>query len=131
MRKFIIHTRPLPGSPKGGPPTIVEVECEKITLMEDPSLFWSLQSGEYKARLLKPDFLYETQKKMINGSHIEVMVPSTYHSHSLYDTYMQAQDVVELMIAGEMKRDVLKGNRQCYTIDDVLDIMDQVKVVYL
>lgn len=46
MRKFVFHH-------KKGIPAIVEVELEKLTQADDPSVGW-LRPGEYKARILRP-----------------------------------------------------------------------------
>lgn len=47
MRKYIVqHLK--------GVTSILEIECEKVTLLEDPSLAWSLKNFEYKVKVSKP-----------------------------------------------------------------------------
>ena len=82
IRKFIVHTRALPGHTKAGDaPLIVEVEGEMITGLEDPSVMW-LPEGEYKFRIMKPDALYE--QKEAPGAKEKTMVPPIYYSHALF-----------------------------------------------
>jgi hypothetical protein len=91
MKKFIVHPRALAGHPKTGEvPSVLEVEGEVISALEDPSVMW-LPSGEFKFRIFKPEALYETQK---NGT----KTPPIYFSHSVYDTLEQARLVAECWI---------------------------------
>jgi hypothetical protein len=53
MRKFTIISRK-------GVTTIQEVEIELVSTLEDPSVMW-MKPGEYKAKVLKPESLYEKQ----------------------------------------------------------------------
>lgn len=54
MRKFIIQT-------KKGVSSIQEVEIQLVTAMEDPSILWRMKPGEYLAKVLKPESMYEKQ----------------------------------------------------------------------
>ena len=52
MRKFIVHTRALPGCCKtGDAPIILEVDGEVVRGVEDPSVMW-LTEGEYCSHML-------------------------------------------------------------------------------
>lgn len=93
MRKFIVHTRPLPGCCKvGDAPTVIEVEGEMISATEDPSVKW-LPEGEFRFRITKPDFLFEPKQA---GS--KEMVPPVYHSHAIYWNVYQARAVAERLV---------------------------------
>ena len=62
MKKFIVYTRAIPGIRKGNdPPSVIEVEGELIKPTEDPSVMW-LPPGEFKFRILKPEYLYEPKE---------------------------------------------------------------------
>ena len=91
MRKFVVHTRPLPGCCKTGDlPTILEVEGEMITATEDPSVLW-LPEGEFRFRILKPEVLYEP-KEIVHADKTreKITVPPVYYSHSVFWTTHQA-----------------------------------------
>ena len=87
MRKFVVHTRPIPGCCQvGDAPFIVEIEGEVITAQEDTSVMW-MRNGEYRFRILKPEALYEPKEiKKEDGSKAKVMVPPIYYGHFLYST---------------------------------------------
>ena len=98
MRKFIVHTRAIPGCPNGDVPAVVEVEVELITGIEDASVMW-LPGGEFKFRITQPEFLYEPREvKKADGSKGTVMVPPVYHSHACHWTVHGAQVEAQHMI---------------------------------
>jgi hypothetical protein len=112
MRKFIVHTRPVPGCRKDSDaPTVVEVEGEMIQGVEDPSVLW-LPEGEFRFRIMKPEFLYEPAEiKKEDGTKEKITVPPVYHSHVIYASVDQARAEAERLVrAGfefaERKRDV-------------------------
>jgi hypothetical protein len=82
MRMFSIYSR-------RGKTTIYEVECEKITPMQDPSVLW-LPQGEYRARVLAPAIFHEPV-----GTGPEV-APPIYHSHAFLATVEEAMAQVEV-----------------------------------
>lgn len=86
MRKFVVHTRALPGCCKtGDAPIILEVEGEMVSAVEDPSVMW-LPEGEYRFRILKPESLYEP-----SSPKDKTMIPPVYASHSIYSTAHEAR----------------------------------------
>lgn len=88
MRKFIVYTRPVLGHSKENDlPTIIEVEGEIISGVEDPSAL-SLPEGEFWFRIVKPEFLYELRE--LNKSKEKIMIPPVYYSHSVFWTTHQA-----------------------------------------
>jgi hypothetical protein len=98
MRKFIVHTRPIVGHKASDAPTVVEIEGELVSAMEDPSVAW-LPEGEFRFRINHPTFLHEPQEiKQPDGSKKTVMVPSVYHSHAVYWTTDQAHSVAERLV---------------------------------
>ncbi len=120
MRKFVVHTRPLPGCCKtGDAPTIVEVEGEIISSMEDPSVMW-LPAGEFKYRIMLPESLYEPQEgKQADGSKKKVMVPTVYHSHAIYHDLAGAQAAAKKMIKSGLDFEVRKGRLTAYTDEEL------------
>ncbi len=85
MKKFIVHTRAIPGKTKGDVPTVIEVEGSFISSLENPSVM-DLPKGEFYFRITKPEFLYE------NGS------PPVYHSHSVFASRSEAIDIAKQMV---------------------------------
>ena len=74
MRKFVVHTRALPGVKSNGAPIVLEVEGELIQSLEDPSVMW-LPEGEFKFRIMTPESLYEPHEVSQEGVTKKVMVP--------------------------------------------------------
>lgn len=96
MRKFIVHTRAIPGL-KTTAPTVVEVECAVIQGVEDPSVMW-LPENEYKARISAPEWLYEPR-----GDKDKTMIPAVWPSHNFYWTSIQARVVAERLVRSEFE----------------------------
>jgi len=115
MRKFVVHTRALPGCCKtGDAPTVVEVEGEMITPMEDPSVMW-LPKGEFYFRITAPQSLYEPKEvKQEDGTKKKEMVPPVYHSHAIYSNVHQATAIAERMIRSGMEFEIRKGRATCF-----------------
>lgn len=120
MRKFVVHTRPLPGCCKTSEaPTLVEVEGELISPMEDPSVMW-LKEGEFRFRILLPEVLYEPQEaKQADGSKKKIMVPTVYHSHAIYHTLAEAQAAARAMIKSGLDFEIRKGRLASYTEEEL------------
>jgi len=120
MRKFVVHTRPLPGCCKTGDvPTIVEVEGEIISPMEDPSVMW-LPLGEFLYRIMLPEALFEPKEaKQSDGSKKKVMVPVVYHSHAIYHSLAEAQESAKKMIKSGLDFEVRKGRLAAYTDEEL------------
>lgn len=120
MRKFIIHTRPLPGCCKtGDAPTIVEVEGTVISPMEDPSVMW-LPLGEFMYRIMLPESLFEPKEtKQPDGSKKKTMVPVVYHSHAIYHDLAEAQAAAKKMIKSGLDFEVRKGRLASYTEEEL------------
>lgn len=116
MRKFYIHTE------RGAKTSIIEVEAELITAMEDPSIQW-LPEGEYRARILAPKSLYEKQE---DGS----LIPPVWHSWALAWTQHQAMAWVSKMVHDDMQR-ALEKHDVAYTEQDVQNKIDQIEVIFL
>jgi hypothetical protein len=130
MRKFIVHSRPILGSCRATGPTIVEVECEQITPAEDPSVMW-LPTGEYRARIVKPDWLQEPRELIkSDGSKEKAMVSPTYHSHALMDDLSVAQGKALRMIREEFEFQSYKKGIK-FTDEEVLAKFVEVEVVRL
>src|SRR5580692_5531160 len=121
MRKFIVHTRALPGCCKAGDaPIILEVEGEIITGLEDPSVMW-LPEGEYKFRILKPESLYEP--KEAPGAKEKTMVPPIYCGHNFFST---AHDLVNHSFEFAQRKSKIE-----YTYDQVVARCSEIQEVML
>jgi hypothetical protein len=116
MRKFIIHTE------RGGKTSIMEVEAELITAMEDPSVKW-LPADEYRARITAPKFLYEKQD---DGS----LVTPIWHSWALAWTQDQAVAWATKMVRNDMQR-ALEKHDVAYTERDIENKIRQIEVIFL
>ena len=103
MRKYIIH------SPKGKT-SIVEVECELISGLEDSSVM-QFSNGEFKAKILAPNFLFELNNA---GKSIS----PTYYSHAFYDNEVDAKVQAEKDIRSLFERDLLKKGTE-YSEEEV------------
>lgn len=110
MRKFVVHTRPLPGCCQtGDAPILLEVEGQQLQGMEYPSTTW-MREGEFYFRILKPESLHEVQEvKQADGSKKKVMVPPVYHSHAIYNSVEEARTAAERMVRAGMEFEVRKG----------------------
>jgi len=132
MRAYVVHTRPLPGScKKTDTPTILEVEGEKLTAMEDPSVMW-LKEGEFWFRIMKPESLYEPKEsKMEDGSRKKVMVPTVYFSAGIYSTVELAQAAAQQMIKGGLDFEVRKGRLASYSEEDLQAKYAEIQTIML
>jgi hypothetical protein len=118
MRKFITYTRPIPGCHKSDAPTVVEVEGELVTGLEDVSVMW-LPQGEFKFRITAPDFLYEPKEvKQADGSKATVMVPPVYYSHACHWTVYRAHVEAEHMVRQGFEF-ALRKHGKTYTEEEV------------
>lgn len=123
MKAFVVHTRQIPGCaacrPGDTPMSIVEVEGEYVTSMEDPSVMW-LPKGEFRFRILKPEFLYEPHEvKKESGVKEKTMVPTIYHSHAVYLTLEEAREAAKKMVVSELEFAVRKKKIDSYTAVEV------------
>ncbi len=132
MRKFIVYTRAVPGCCKTAEvPTIVEVEGEIVTGIEDPSSLW-LPQGEFKFRISKPDFLLEMQEiKQVDGTKKKTLVPSVYYNHSIYKDLAQARAAAEKMVHQGLEFEIRKGRATSFTEDELKNLYSQIQEVLL
>jgi hypothetical protein len=120
MKKFIVYTRAIPGCCRiGEAPSVVEVEGEMVAAVDDPSVGW-LPSGEFKFKILKPEFLYETHEiKLADGSRKKITVPPVYYSHAMYWTEIQAMSVAERMVRESLEFEVRKGRVESFSPEEL------------
>jgi hypothetical protein len=133
MRKFVVHTRAVPGCCKGASdaPTILEVEGELVTSLEDPSVTW-MPTGEFMFRITKPEFLYESKEtKLEDGSKKKIMVPTVYHSHAVYHELAEAQASVKRMIKSGLDFEIRKGRLASYTEEELAAKCAEVQILEL
>ena len=135
MKAYIVHTRQVPGcaacKPESTPMTIVEVEGERVSPMEDPSVMW-LKEGEFRFRILKPEFLHEAHEtKKADGSREKTMVPAVYHSHSIYLSLEEAREATKKLVVGELEFAVRKKRIVSYTAVDVEGKLSEIQELML
>ncbi len=135
MKAYVVHTRPVPGCaacrPESTPITIVEVEGEYVSPVEDPSVM-SLPKGEFKFRILKPEFLYEPHEvKKLDGSKEKTMVPTVYYSHSIYLSLEEAREATKKLVVGELEFALRKKKIDSYTAVEVEAKLSDVQEVML
>jgi hypothetical protein len=131
MLKYIVHTKSIPGVKSPSAPTIVQVECEVVTVLEDPSVI-SMPLGELKYRILKPAFLLEPQEvKLPDGTKKKVMAPPVYYSHSVYPTDGLAILIATQMIRAEFEFEVRKGRSEGYSQEELLAKVSQIQTLLL
>lgn len=115
MRKFCIVYEKESAS-------VVEVECEIIKGVEDPSVMW-LPPGEFRARVLAPQFLYEKKKDS------KELIPPVWYTHAFYDSLELAMAQVETDIRTGFERAIAKHKIEFYSEDDVKQKLSEVKVI--
>lgn len=123
MRKFVFqHKKEIP--------VITEVEIEKLTPMDDPSVAW-LKPGEYKARIILPTtFHMKVEKKLADGSRQITMEPDSWHSHAFYDTIEDAEAYASRIIR-EGYEFALRKHQQSYTEEEVSHTISKIQIVRL
>lgn len=131
MRKFIVHTRPLPGCCKtSDAPTVVEVEGEVVSAIEDPSVMW-LPEGEFRFRILKPESLSEFQEvKQSDGSKKKVMVSPIYHSHAVYPDLSHARFVAESLVVQAFEFNKRKYGTE-FTEEEIAQKCSEITEIFL
>jgi len=117
MRKFIVHT-------KGETISILEVEGEVVSGVEDPSVVWLLD-GEFKFRILKPEFLYEPGK-----AKDKTLMPPIYCSHSVYWTANQAWVMAAKIIREQFEFAKRKTGAE-FTEEQVVEKYKEIKEIFL
>lgn len=128
MRKFIVHTRAMPGCAKAtDAPVILEVEGQVITGLEDPSVMW-LPAGEYKFRITKPEFLYEPKEGP--GSKEKTMVPPIYYSHTMFSTAHEARAKAYALITHSFEFTARKQKTE-YTHEEVVQRCSEIQEILL
>jgi len=119
MRKFVINS-------KKGATSIYEVECEKITPLEDSSVLYSF-NGEYKARILKPAIFHEKEDSSTKAK----LVPVIWHSYAFYDSLEAARAVAEKNMMYDMVEFAISKNRTPATKEEVAAAIAAIEVIYL
>lgn len=135
MRAYVIHTRQVPGCAAcrtgDTPMTIVEVEGEKVSSLEDPSVMW-LPEGEFRFRIAKPEFLHEPREtKKADGSKEKIMLPAVYHSHAIYLSLEEAREAAKKLVVGEFEFAVRKKRIESYTTADVEGRLSEIQELKL
>lgn len=115
MRMFVINN----GRQKT---SIMEVECEKITALEDPSVMWLLPSDS-KYRILAPTSFHEKKE---TGS-----APPVWYSHSFYERLEEAKSVVEKNIRYTMTEFAKAKHQSVATEEEVQKAISEVEVIFM
>lgn len=110
MKKFIIHRN-----------SIMEVECAKLTPVEDPSIAF-LPPGEYKARIEAPATLHEKVETK--------MVKPVWFSFAFFDTIEAAKKKAEDDIRVGLERNKKKSGVD-FTEADIQKQLADIQVITL
>lgn len=112
MRKFVVYS-------VKGLPIIMEIECEQVTPMHDPSILWSVKPGEYRARILAPKNFTEKDGK-----------PAVWCSFAIYDTLEIAKEMNEKLTREGFDFNLRKYGT-AFTEEDVQAAVAAVQVMML
>lgn len=123
MRKFYINS-------KRGATSIMEVEIQLVTPLEDCSVLW-LQPGEYKARITEPQSLLLKVEKVVEGKKEVSFVPDVFCWHAFYETVEDAREVVAKNIRFEMQTFAESKHREVATDEEVGSAIAAVQVEML
>jgi len=130
MRKFIIHTRALPGH-KGEGILLVEVEGQILSPMDDTSVSL-LPAGEFYFRIDKPVSLHESHEvKQPDGSKKKTLIAPVYHSHAIYHSVEEARLAAEKTIRQGFDFSVRKGRLEDFSEKDIQEKLLQIEVIML
>lgn len=125
MKKFIVHCRAIPGKDKNDTgPFVVEVEGEHIQALEDPSILWRCQPGEFDFRIMKPTWLYDLDKDK------KTTIPPVYCSHAIYESKYQALVKAHRIVKLTFERNKEKHNID-YSEEDLKKKMDSIQEIFL
>lgn len=91
--------------------------------MEDPSVMW-MSSGEYKARLVSPDWLHE-----IRDGSTEKVAP-IYYNFALFFSINEAKLAAAKMIRAEFDFNLRKYGTK-FTEEDILAKFEEIEEVLL
>jgi hypothetical protein len=122
MKKYTIQS-------KKGKTSIIEVEIEVVKQLEDPSVGW-MNTGEYKARILKPTSFHQKLEKIVDGKSELTIVPDVLCWHAFYSTLEEAKAYSEELIKHEFKF-MLRKHNVAYTEEDVQAAIAAVEVLAL
>jgi hypothetical protein len=133
VRRFVIYNRIVPGGCSGssctkpgvkGLPSVVEVECEVFK----PIL---AKEGEFAARIMKPEWLWEPTRVLEDGVLKDVTLPPVYMSHAVYDSLESAKLAAEKQVRGGFDFEVRKGRIASYTDEELkakCDLIQEVRM---
>lgn len=112
-RRFIVHSRAIPGQKKTGVPTVVEVECEIIRAPMS-------QIGDFEAaRIWSPKWLWEEVPRLgSDGQLHDVLEPPVYCNHSVYWNETQAVSNAERMVRAGLEFSIRKLRKDEYTEEE-------------
>lgn len=112
MNKFIVHTS------RNGSVSIMEVEVELVSAIQDPSVMW-LPKDEYRAKILHPESLHDP-----------VLGPPIWYSHAFYASVAGALSAAEQLIQQQFEF-VKRKSGVDFTADDVKQKALGITVKYL
>jgi hypothetical protein len=128
-KTWIVYNRPLPGGKRGDPSSIIEIEGEIITALEDPSINF-LKPGEFKVRVLEPAFLYEETRILKDGALVDAILPPIYYNHSFFESEEKALASAESGVRSEFERNLRKKD-VAFTEEEVAAKVTLIKRVHL
>ena len=113
-----------------GKTTIYEVEIEVIRTAEDVSVSW-LNTGEYKARVLKPISFHQRIEKLVDGKKEIVMVPDIWCWHAFYESVEDAKAQATKWIKEDMVDFAIRKHHEPATEEEVQAAITAVEIITL
>ena len=131
MKKYIVHTRNLPGHARiGNAPLLVEVEGEIVSALEDPSIMW-MPNFEFYFRITKPESLCEVREVIKSDKTKEkIIIYPIYHSHAIYHSVEQARLAAETMVRESFDFELRKYNTPIDVVK-MLEICKEIQEIRL
>ncbi len=123
MRKFVVQS-------KKGKSSIVEVECEVIQGVEDPSVLW-IPAGEYRARILSPETFHPRKEQVVDGKPTTVLTLDVWYSHAFYPSIEAAKLECEKSIRYELIQFAVSKHRAPATEEQVQEALSKIETIRL
>lgn len=114
---YIVHCKGIPGDMKRTIPSVLEVDIEKVSALEDFGIIL-LPDGEFKAKIISPTFLSDGKSAAI------------YYSWELFSYKAQAILQAKQMVRSNFEFEYRKYKKP-FTEDEVKNRIAEIKEVLL
>ena len=130
MRKFIVHTRSVPGLQKSEDmPTILEVDGEFNVGPEYYSLMGKKEQS-ISFTILQPEYLYDDKEIVKDGKKQKILAPPTFAMHAIYNDPTEARLRAERVVRSLLERAKRKDGVD-FTEEQVAEKLKEIQEVYL